>query len=166
DVIITVRRENYRQFKIALAASERPMATGVASARIVDELSLAPTAHAGLRTTHEWTTPPGVLNVTVVGSQAVAQGNAGGREVNSIVPWGGVQALASGRIKNVRDAAEQLRSAFEKHFDDIDQADLASRLKNWGNGSGGPEYNWGLLGNYADAGHDQQWNRMAVSAEL
>jgi hypothetical protein len=167
DVVITARREIYRQFKIALAVSDNPGAKRAEPARVIDELLLAPTAQIGLRTTHEWTTPVGVLNVAVVaGSQAFVQGNTGGNEVNSIEPWGGVQALVSGRIKNVRDAAEQLRAIFEKHFDDIDQADLANRLKAWGKGSGGPEYDWSLLGNYADTGHQQQWDHMAVSTEL
>ena len=30
-------------------------------------------------------------------------------------------------------------------------------------GKGGPEYNWSLLGNYADAVHRQEWDKMAVA---
>jgi hypothetical protein len=67
EVVITARKEEgfprfnefYRQFKIELAAAESPAAAPVQPIRIADEFMPTATAHVGLRTTHEWTTPTG-----------------------------------------------------------------------------------------------------------
>jgi hypothetical protein len=166
DVVITARGEIYRQFKILLAVSDRPAGRLATPARVADELLLAPAAQIGLASTHEWTTPDTVLNIAVVGSQAAVKGYTRSRDVDTVLPWVGVQAQVSGPIKNVRDAAEALRAVWEKHFDDIDPADLADRLSRWGKGYGGPDRDWSALGNYADAAHAQTWSRMASSAEL
>jgi hypothetical protein len=166
DVVITTRGEVYRKLKIALAASDSPGVQQTDSSRVVGELMLAPTAQIGLRTTHEWTTPDTVMNISVIGSQATVKGYTRSDDVDAIVPWLGVQSQVSGPIDKVREAAEQLRAAWESHFDDVDPADLADRLSRWGKGSGGPEYNWSAPGNYADPAHEQKWQAMAVSAEL
>jgi hypothetical protein len=166
DVLVTVRGETYRQFTVLLKAGAARETQVAAAARVVDELVPTPTAHLGLGTTHEWTTPNGVLGITVIGSQAAVRGNFSLTVVDAIEPWTAVQAAISGPIKNVREAAEQLRAAWEGLFDDVDRADLAQRLQRWGRGWGGPEYDWALLGTYADPKHLQQWDRMAVSSEL
>ena len=76
-------------------------------------------------------------------------------------------AQVNGPIKNVRDAAEELRAVWEIHLDDINPNDLADRHQRWGKQRwGGPEYNWRALGDYADPAHRQHWDQMAVSAEL
>src|SRR5262249_55616691 len=108
----------------------------------------------------------GLLNVIVFGSQAAVQGVADLEQVDSLEPWVGVPSRVSGRIRNVRDAAEEMRAAWENHLNDIDPLDLADRLKRWNKGGGGPEYNWASLGNYADGAHRLEWEKMAVSAEL
>jgi hypothetical protein len=164
--VVSVRGEIYRQFKILLSAAESSGKKQIEPVRVAAELLPTPTAHMGLSTTHEWTTPNGVLNITVIGSQAVVQGNVGGAQIDSLEAWTGVQALVGGPIRNARDAAEELRAAWETHLDDIPPADLDARLQSWGKGSGGPELDWRSLGDYADAGHRQQWARMAVSPEL
>lgn len=162
DVVVSTQRgELYRQFKIKLAVAEEPGTAVAEPVDVADELMPTATAHVGLRTTHEWTTPDGVLNVVVFGSQASVQGRAGAELVNSIEPWLGVPAVVSGKIGNVREAAEETRTAWEAHFNAIDPADLADRLKRWQ-----PEYNWTALGDYADPAHRQQWEKMAVSAEF
>jgi outer membrane biosynthesis protein TonB len=166
DVVVTTRDEVYRQFKIVLAVVEGPGVAPAAPVRIVDELMPTATAHIGLSTTHEWTTPNGSLSVIVFGSQAAVQGVAGLEQVDSLEPWVGVPSQVSGRIKNVRDAAEEIRAAWENHLNDIDPIDLANRLKRWNRGGGGPEYDWGSLGNHADCTHRHEWEKMAVSAEL
>ena len=172
DVVITARKEQgyptfnevYRQLKIEFAA-QRPEAAvparPVTPLRIADELMPTATAHVGLRTTHEWTTPAGILNIVVFGAQAGVNGRAGAEQVDSLEPWVGVPAQVSGRIKNVRDAAEEMRSAWEHHLDDIDPGDLADRLNRWT-----PEYDWSSLGDYSDPKHRQEWDRMAVGPEL
>ena len=88
-------------------------------------------------------------------------GTAGAQQISSAAPWVALPALVSGRIKNVRDAAEEMRSAFETHLNDIDPADLAERFKQWH-----PEYSWNSLRNYSDAAHRQRWEQMAVSPAL
>jgi hypothetical protein len=171
DVVVTARNEVYRQFKIFLSASISPTARHVGPARIADEISPTPTAHMGATTRHEWTTAP-VLNIIVFGSQAAVLGDVGGNRVDTLEAWVGVQAQVTGPIKNVREAAEDLRAAWENHLNDVDTVDLAQRLQDWGKSArgahrwGGPEYNWSSLGGYAAAEHQQQWQRMAVSEEL
>ena len=59
-----------------------------------------------------------------------------------------------------------MRAHWENHLNNIDPVDLADRLTRWSRREGGPEYDWSLLGNYADAAHRQEWDKMAVSAEL
>jgi hypothetical protein len=174
DVVVNARKEEgfprfneiYRQFKIALDAADRPGDSVVKPVRVTDELMPTETAHVGLRTTHEWTTPNGILSLTVLGSQAVVQGIAGLEQIDAVEPWVGVHALVSGRIKNVRDAAEAMRATWETHLNDIDPNDLADRLNRWAKRDGGPEYNWSSLGNFADAPHREQWDKMAASTEL
>jgi hypothetical protein len=169
DVVITARKEQgyatynevYRQLRIELAASERPAAAPAEPLRIADDLMPTATAHVGLRTTHEWTTPRGILSVIVFGAQAAVQGVAGAEQVDSLESWTGVPALVSGKIKNVRDAAEELRATFERHFNNIDPIDLTDRLNRWK-----PEYNWSSLADHADPAHRQEWDRMAASPEL
>lgn len=173
DVVITTRNEIYRQFKLELAASRRPSAAPIDPTAIVDEVMPTPTAHSTLRTTHEWTTPNGVLLIAVGQPLATVVGNSGTNQIASAEPWVGAPALVSGRIRNVRDAAEAMRAAWEDHLNDIDPTDLANRLQRWGElnrthqyGQGGAEYDWGSLGDHADPQHRQQWERMAVSPEL
>lgn len=108
----------------------------------------------------------GILSVIVFGNQAAVQGTAGVEQVDSVEPWVGVPAQVSGRIKNVRDAAEEMRATWERHINNIDPVDLADRLTRWSRREDGPEYDWSLLGNYADAAHRQEWDQMAVSKEL
>ena len=167
DVVVIARGELYRQFKILLTAAADPGKKRTEPSRIGDELMPTPTGHIGTSTRHEWTTPESVLTVTVVGSQAVVHGDVSGTEVRSFEPWVGVQAQVNGPIKNVRDAAEELRAAWEIHLDNINPADLADRLQRWRKkGWGGPEYSWRAFGDYANSAHRQQWEYMAVSVEL
>ncbi|MGJ4890276.1 hypothetical protein ACQR1Y_18905 [Bradyrhizobium sp. HKCCYLRH3099] len=158
--------ELYRQFKIVLNTRQTIGATAVEPARIVDEQMPTATAHVGIRPAHEWTTPVEVLDIVVIGSQAAVIGVAGNKHINSIEPWWGVPAQVGGSIDNIRKAAEVLRARFERHLDDIDPGDLTDRLKRWAKREGGPEYNWSLLGNYADPSHQTEWERIAVSQEL
>ncbi|MCG2641717.1 MULTISPECIES: C25 family cysteine peptidase [Bradyrhizobium] len=174
DVCITARREEgfprfnetYRQFRIELVADDSPDTAPVEPVHIADEIMPTATVHVGLGTTHEWTTPNGILGVAVLGPQAYVQGLAGTEQVDSLEPWLGVPAQVSGKIQNVRDAAEEMRAAWEHHFNNIDPADLAGRLTRWSQHQGGPEYSWSSLGNYADPSHQQEWDKMAASPEL
>jgi hypothetical protein len=174
DVIISAHNERtrpdfseiYRQFKVELSAADGPAGAAAEATRITNDFMPTATAHVGLRTTHEWTTPTSVLNLTVFGSHAAVQGWAGAQQIDAVELWEGIPGKVSGRIDRLREQAEEMRAAWETHFNDIDPIDLADRLKRWANREGGPEYNWSSLGNYADAVHREYWDKMAVSAEL
>ena len=169
DVVIATGREIYRQFKLLLKASDATKPTRMEPAAIAAEQAFAPALETGLKTTHEWTTPNDVLSINVIdGPRASAQGYVLGNDISEpSEPWG-TQALVDGPLKNVRVAAEALRVAFEDHFNDIDPADLADRLRRW---KKEPEAGWGVpywpdLSFFADEAHEKAWKRMAVSAPL
>jgi hypothetical protein len=161
NVLIYARRETYRQFTIRLAV-ESPAETGLSVASIQDELLHAPAAHLNLRTTHEWTTPPGVLSIAVIGSMASVRGDVGSGYVDAVIPWPVGTAAVAGRIKNVRSAAERFRAQWEAYLNNIDPDDLAQRLQQWT-----PEYDWASLTDHVDAGHRQHWeDAVRISQQL
>lgn len=166
QVVITVRGDLYRQFQIVLRALDVSASKSLAAARIVNELQPTPTAHMGILPTHEWTTPAGVLALSIMPPFVSVDGAVGSEDVHSTEQWIGSKALVTGPIQNVREAAEELRAAWEIHLNDISPDDLVGRLQRWGRQSGGPEYDWSALGNYADRDHNQRWEKMAVSLEL
>jgi hypothetical protein len=169
DVIVSTRREVYRQFKILLKASDNPGTTPAEPSTIAGGPALAPALEIGLRGTHEWTTPNGLLRINVIaGPRVSAEGLIDGNDISvSSDPWG-TPAQVDGPLKNVRAAAEALRVNFENHFNDIDPADLADRLRRWNKE---PAAGWGVpywpnLSFHADQAHEEAWKRMAVSAQL
>ena len=72
------------------------------------------------------------------------------------------RSFISGSIMNVRKAAEDFRSEHSDDLDDIDQADLCSRLSQ----PFRPHYDWANIGNYADERHRGRWDTIARSKEL
>jgi peptidoglycan L-alanyl-D-glutamate endopeptidase CwlK len=161
NVTVFVGQQSYRQLMVRL---EVAIGTKDVSEPISTKMdwSSAPLAHMGLRTTHEWTTPPGVLSVVVAGSVATVIGNIGRQQIpGDVVPWIAVPQVIAGTIKNVRDSAERLRAHSENHIDDIDPSDLAARLAAWQ-----PEYNWSDLHDYADDAHRRHWDQIKVTQEL
>lgn len=165
NVVIYAKREIYRQFTVQLAVEESASpeeATFVEAISVGNELLHAPAAHLGLRTTHEWTTPPGELSIAVIGQAlAYVRGDAGPTFVNQMTKWSGVQAKVAGPIENVHAAAERFRARWEDYLNDIDPDDLAQRLQQWT-----PDYVWAALGNYADEHHQQTWEEVRISSEL
>jgi hypothetical protein len=102
NVVIYAKKEIYRQFTVQLAMEELTSpeeATLVEAITIGNELLHAPAAHLGLRTTHEWTTPPGELSIAVVGQAlAYVRGDAGPTFLNQMTKWSGVQAKVAGPV--------------------------------------------------------------------
>ncbi len=172
NVVVTVRNELYRQFKIHLSVLDEPIAVHQAPVRVESDVMPTAPGHLGLSPPHEWMTPNGRLSITVIGSQAVVAGNINGTQISSTENWLGVQARVTGPIKNVRAAAEILRATWEDHFNDIPADDLNTRLERWGKSRdrktrwGGPEHSWSALQDWADEAHHEHWSRMARSKEL
>jgi hypothetical protein len=161
DVVIFAHNEIYRTFAVELALEEAEAALAVVPAVLRDEAVHAPVGHLSLRTTHEWTTPPGTLSIAVLAGTAYARGDAGPGFIDQTTQWYGAQSLVAGKIENARSAAERFRARWEDYLNGIDPADLAYRLEHWA-----PEYNWATLGDYADFDHRRSWDEVRVSQEL
>lgn len=160
------KRELYRQFVVKLAVetatTERGAVVAGKVAAIQEDLVCAPASQLNLRTTHEWTTPPGELTLAVFGQGlAHASGDVGQQYVDSITQWFGVQALVAGPIQNVRSSAEKFRAKWENYLNDLDPDDLTIRLQSFA-----PQYDWASLTDYSDSSRAQTWETVRVSPEL
>ncbi len=157
-------RELYRQFSVKVPVEDsKGTAELLGGTAIVNEWTSAPSGHMNLKTTHEWTTPPGRLMLTVLpGVQKVyVNGDLPNRHVNEFVDWHGQQAALSGSIDNVRDFAEKFRGKWQAYLNDIDKKDLAARLSGFT-----PIYDWSYRQSRADSEHTEQWKRASTSTEL
>lgn len=154
-------RELYRQFvvEVPVEGSAKP----VRETAVVNEFICAPSGHMNLRTTHEWTTPPGRLTLTVLPGlqKAYVNGDLPSRQVNDCVDWYGQQATLSGSIDNVRDAAEKFRGKWQDYLNDIDPQDLETRLSHFT-----PTYDWRHWPSRFDSQHATKWRDVSTSAEL
>ena len=158
------RRELYRQFAIEVPVEGSVnTAAPVSGAAIVNECICAPSGHMNLQTTHEWTTPPGRLTLTVLPGlqKAYVNGDLPGRQVNDFVDWYGQQATMAGLIDNLRDEAEKFRGKWQDYLNDIDTQDLATRLSQFA-----PTYDWAHWQSRADAPHAKNWLDASTSDEL
>ena len=128
---------------------------------VQDEAVHVPAPQLNLRTTHEWTTPPGKLTIAVTGpASAYVFGTAGQYSPDGPTQWYGVQALVTGPINNVRASAEKFRGKWENYLNDIDPQDLINRLQNFHR-----QYDWAYLNYYEDAAHGQSWSAASASSE-
>ena len=134
-VFIYARKEIYRQFTLQLTATSGaplPKATIHAEAvTIRNDLAHCPSGHLNLRTTHEWTTPPGELNVSVFSGTGIAhaKGDVGLNSINEVTQWYGQADQVSGPITNVRASAERFRAKWGSYLNDIDPDDLLVKLR-------------------------------------
>lgn len=167
-VDIHARGELYRQFLLELTVetgtSSQPQPVDVATVKA--ETVLAPAGHLGLTTPHEWQSPPGKLQIVVIGDDwayATGQIVQAGTLVNieKKIPWRGASINIAGPIDNLRKAAERFRAAAEGYLNAIDPADLMQRLAHFE-----PQYDWAHLKDYADGAHQQAWETVKDSAEL
>ena len=185
DILVYVRGELYRQLTVRLdvtdleelhlcstkpdeevtAYAPQPILTAHAPQPILTtNIVHAAAEHLNLRPAHEWQTPPGELNISVIGNGlAFVTGEAGGQTVGEATQWFAAPAKIAGSIENVGKELERFRMKWEKYLNDINPADLARRLEN------PPRpYDWEtpFVGEEADAAHQQAWEQAAVSAEL
>ena len=177
EIFVYSPRELYRQLSVSLSVTDEPV-RGAAAAMgaplsVERDVALAPAAHLNLRTTHEWTTPPGVLDLTVIGGgRALVNGTMASPQKylsiqNQLVDWFVQKAVVAGTITNVRAALERLRANHENYFNDISPDDLAARLQQLrADPHFARPYDWSHLGDFADAAHQQQWDAVSKSNEL
>jgi hypothetical protein len=165
NVIIYVGREIYREFVIRLEVMEdgpRDKADPLQLLAIEGDRCHSPAAHLNLRTTHEWTTPPGQLTVAVVSpGLAYVMGESGGRPAEGPAAWSGIPANVAGPIENIRTSAERFRTRWEDYLNDIDPEDLAARLLQFT-----PQADWDNLTAFSDSDHQQVWEEVRASPEL
>ena len=159
------RFELYRQFSIEVpveaAGVTREKAVG---SLIKDDLVHAPSAQMNLRTAHEWTTPPGRLNVAVLPGmlKAYVKGDLpGGQQPDEFVDWYAQQANLAGSITNVREATEKFRGIWKQYLNDIDAQDLLQRLDKFA-----PTYDWPNWQLRADSQRAGNWDKSSKSQEL
>lgn len=156
-------QEIYRQFNIKLPVDDSPSLSETPETSLVeDEAVYVPAAHLNLDTTHEWTTPPGKLNIAVTGpASAYVVGTAGPYSPDQPTQWYGVQGGVKGPFDNVRASAEKFRGKWESYLNDIDPQDLINSLQNFS-----PQYDWANLQYHADTAHEQSWLAASSSTEL
>jgi hypothetical protein len=158
------RRERYRELDLTLAV-EGAAQTGTPVLQRQEE-QVAAARHLGLRTTHEWTTPPGHLTITVPKAVPVilVDGSYSAQEIDNeeiLTPWD-VKKLA-GRIDNVRATAEKFRGKWESYLNEIDPASLPPLLQGYRFQA---DDNWSQLRNLANPAHQVAWDQVKMSAEL
>lgn len=113
-------RELYREVSVDL--EQAPVLEG-------DTVCKAP-QHTHLASTHEWTTPPEHVQVTVTNGVAVVTTKRRWLEDYEFTePFGATDGLISGAIQNVRTALERLREVHGAYLNDLDEADMAARLR-------------------------------------
>ena len=149
------RRELYRHFDLAIEGE-----------RITSRQTLngGPIEDLNLKTTHEWTTPPERLTVSVMSlcAKAVVNGNLRGEEIDgAIVDWTSQPATLAGPIRNVRDGAERFRAKWEGYLNAIDPDELLQRLKRFQ-----PTQDWATLAPRTIEPHRAAWGQASLSPEL
>lgn len=156
--------ELYRQFRLALSVDNiKTTGTNVTGSPVQDDLIFAPSSHMNLRTTHEWTTPPGRLAIAVLpGMQkAYVTGDLPTRQVNDLADWFAQQDVVTGPIDLVRDAAEKFRGKWQQYLNEINAQDLEQRLATFT-----PTYDWANWRSRADSQHANGWAKASISSEL
>jgi hypothetical protein len=151
-------REVYREVSVSLADRLAVEA---------DEVCKAP-KHTHLRTTHEWTTPPVHIQVSVMNGMAAVSTKRAQLEVYEFFERFAVtDNLISGAIQSVQRSLERLREAQEIYLNDLDDADIAARLAGaanwrpdavWTNG-------WQPLPESTDPSHKALFSKVQQSAE-
>lgn len=164
-VLIYTPARLYRDLTVEFAVRSKGQKDITAKASgITKDVSLAALAEANIGTTHEWTTPPGVLTLVVIApGAAMVFGRAGakvfppGEKVSMITDK---SALAS-PLGALRKAAEAFRAKSTDYLNNIDPAELLDQLQHFQ-----PQYDWSNLTDYSDSPHRQAWDQIADKPEL
>ena len=112
-------RELYREVSVSLDG---------APAVAKDETCKAP-GHVHLKTTHEWTTPAEHIQVSIVNGLAIVSTQKLALQRHDFFErFTATDTLISGAIGNVRDSLEKLRENHGDYLDNMNAADLTTRL--------------------------------------
>jgi hypothetical protein len=130
-------------------------------AEVADDIVCTVPAHLNLRTTHEWTTPPEHIVMSVVG-QAASIITVSGPNDYGTVEWKANKTSLNNPIQNVRKALEDFRVKAEPHLENVDMADMENRLQSgqW------KTYNWSPLLRYADPAHNQAMEALRTTSQM
>ena len=165
-VLIFVGVKFYRELKVLLRVSAGKAEPGSAGSvsTIIRDYALARLGEADLRTTHEWTTPPGYLNLCVIApGRATMSGTVNGAPYppGEQIYLGTEKSELSNTVDSLSKATENLRKKYTAYLNDIDPTEMLAHLTEFQ-----PQYDWGQLSNFADAAHRSAWNTVATSSEL
>jgi len=123
--------------------------------------------HTHLRTTHEWTTPPEHIQVSIMNGVAnISTKRVRLENYEFFESFPATDTLISGAIQNVRASLEKLREAHEPYLNDLNHADIEMRL---GGPSWQPNYyhidGWRPLPDGTDSRHQMAFGQVQQSAE-
>jgi 3',5'-cyclic AMP phosphodiesterase CpdA len=164
-MLIYTRERLYRELVVEFAVRDKAQKDlTLAASGITKDVPLATLAEANIGTTHEWTTPPGVLTLAVIApGTAMVFGRAGAK----VFPPGEKVSMSTDKsaltnaVEALQKAAETFRAKSTDYLNDIDPTELSDRLRRFQ-----PQYDWSNLGDYADAAHRQAWDQLATKPEL
>jgi CHAT domain len=163
--LIFVGKKLYRELSVSMRVTDEQGTTaGGSVATTTRDQALARLGEADLRTTHEWTTPPGTLVLYVYApGKATIYGSADGVPYPPAqqVDMGTEKAELTNIVDSLRKAAENLRSKTTAYLNNIDPEDLLHRLDAFQ-----PQCDWAQLADFAGPEHTAPWNKVAVSTEL
>ncbi|MDR4485535.1 MAG: hypothetical protein R3B95_20455 [Nitrospirales bacterium] len=151
------RKEIYREVSVSLAVKPEVIA---------DETCKAP-KHTHLRTTNEWTTPSEHIQISIKNGVAeISTKQFHLIDHAFIEPFSASDNLISGAIQNVRDSLEKFREIHETYLNDLDPADISTRLatESWqtyyANTNG-----WQPLPDTSDGAHKMAFDQMQKSIQ-
>ncbi|OQP47221.1 hypothetical protein A4H97_06865 [Niastella yeongjuensis] len=156
-------KELYRKFQLRLQVGKPTGQIEEAEGGLIrNDWVKSPASQLNLPYPHEWTTPPGELNIVVIGGgKAYVSGTSGGKAVNKPMDWPVAPAQVAGLIENVVASAEKFRAKWDNYLNDLDATETMDRLRNFQ-----PEYDWSYLNFRSDQSHEQAWVSAAQSPEL
>jgi cholesterol oxidase len=149
-------RELYREVAVNLAG-----APAVAS----DEIVKSP-QHTHLRTTHEWTTPPEHIQASFNNGLADVCTKRPRLEVYEFVErFSATDTHLKSAIDNVRNSLESFREIHEPYLEDLDDADMRTRLSSWSWRPSEKGNGWRPLPDQADSDHRKAFTQVQQGAE-
>jgi hypothetical protein len=164
-VLIHVNDKIYRELKADLRVSESATvpAAPAPCASITQDLPHAPLDLINTRTTRKWTTPPGVITLTVfTQGKAILLGTARGQYFSGdIVSLGTRKEELEQPVGLLQKSAESFRAKHGDYLNDIAPQNLLYRLSQHHPGD-----DWGQLPDFADPPHQSKWQTVSVSDEL
>lgn len=167
-ILIFAKNKIYRQFLLELSVklSDKPSRglSATDAVKITHEVIHSPAAELNPYPAHEWLTPPGTLNITVLRGDTGAdvRGDLSTGKINTQTSWHGNEKSIAPAIKNLREAAGHFTDDADAYLNDIDANDFLQRLSD-----AAAKPNSFIFRDNPDALHSQTWNdKISVSDKL